>query len=359
MKGILYIGLLAGLASLALPAGAQSNQTKRRSPVMTMGEQHPTTQNGANANGLSVRAQELNARMTQTIPANTRWMRVLYRRLDLKKEANAPLYYPPRPMGGSENLFSTLFRLFLEGKIKVYQYVDGYEPFDEAHLLKLKDFLDGAHIYYEVKTGKNKADTTYVVNDSDIPSADVLSYYVKEAWYFNQNNSLFDVKTLAICPLVTQAGDLSATETTPLFWVPYESIRPYLAEMHIMTSDVNNAKTLSMDDYFRNRMFKGDIIKTENLMNKTMQQLYPNTDSLHLAQQAIEKQLATFHAALYVQPDSTQLVSKKGAKVKKASKQRGASTAKAPKEEKTKQPKAPKVKVQRESSAPRHSVRRR
>ena len=53
----------------------------------------------------------------------------------------------------------------------------------------------------------------------------------------------------------------------PMFWLPYENIRPYISNSYIMTSNMNNAMTFTMDDYFRRRMFEGDIIKTQNLMN--------------------------------------------------------------------------------------------
>lgn len=353
----LLISTIAGIALATVQMAAQTNaqqQQARRAPVARTGARETTTENKST---LTVRAQDLNERMTQEIGGNTRWMRVVYRELDLNNEQNAPLYYPPRPVNGQMNLFSTMFNLFVEGKVQAYRYEDGYEAFDDEHKLNLKEFLDGAHIYYE-EVAQRGADTTFVINESDVPSAEVLTYYVKEAWYFNQDNSLFDVKTLAICPLVTVAGDLSATETTPLFWMPYEEIRPYLADKSIMTSDVNNAKTFTVDDYLRRRMFKGEIIKTENLMNKTMRQLYPDPDTLRLAQQAVDKQITDFHESLYVKPDSTQLdpkaakkAEKEREKAAKAAAKDSGSTVKAPKQEKVKAPKA--------ETAPVRSVRRR
>lgn len=57
---------------------------------------------------LTVRAQDMNERMTQNI-GNARWMRVIYRQIDLTKEQNAPLYYPTQPMNGTdESVFDHL-----------------------------------------------------------------------------------------------------------------------------------------------------------------------------------------------------------------------------------------------------------
>ena len=107
------------------------------------------------------------------------------------KEQNAPLYYPTRPMNGQMNLFSVIFQLLGENKIKAYEYLDGYEEFDEAHLINFKDLLDRFYILYEEIPGRAGEEPTFVINESDIPAADVRSYYVKEAWYFDQNNWRF------------------------------------------------------------------------------------------------------------------------------------------------------------------------
>ena len=204
--------------------------------------------------------------------------------------------------------------------------------------------------------GRNIAFVDY---ESDIPSETVRSYYIKEAWYFDQNNSVFDVKTLAICPIMTTSGDVGEL-TMPMFWIPYESIRPYINTAFIMTSNINNAMTFTLDDYFRRRMFEGEIYKTQNLMNQPLMAYCPTPDSIKKEQDRIEGQLVAFEKSLWFQPDTTQVEDPKAAKkAKKASArgQGGATTEKAVKEtkEKTVKTKAPKA----EKSSPVRSVRRR
>jgi len=252
------------------------------------------------------------------------------------------------------NLFYTIFQLLREGKIKAYEYIDGYEVFDDDHLIDFKkDVLDRAYIYYE-ETPAPGGKSSLVVNESDIPSADVKAYYIKEAWYFDQNNSVFDVKVLAVCPILTVTGDLGE-QRLPLFWLPYENIRPYIAQSLIMTSNVNNTKTFTVEDFFRRRMFDGEIVKTENLMNKTLREEYP-ADSLPLAQEEIEKQLDDFQQSLYWRADSTQSSSSKAAR--KAAKAR----AKADKSQSTKETTTDDAKKtpapQSERTTPARSVRR-
>lgn len=341
---------------LAQEDGGNTQQAERKGPRASRGERADKKDN----NGLpelTVRAQDMNERQTQEI-GNARWMRVLYRQIDLTKEENTPLYYPVHPMNGQMNLFSIIFQLLGDNKIKAYEYLDGYEEFTDAHLVNFKDLLDRFYILYDEVPGKNGADPTYVINESDVPSEDIRSYYIKEAWYFDQNNSVFDVKTLAICPIMTSTGDMGET-TMPMFWLPYENIRPYIHTTPIMTSNINNAMTFTIDDYFRRRMFKGDIIKTQNLMNQPLQAYCPTPDSLKNEQERIEGQLVAFEKALWVQPDTTLVEDTKASKKTKKAKTtsvRGTSTAAAPKEKETKV-KAPKP--ERSSSNAVHSVRRR
>ena len=363
MRHLYYIALWAAALLMAAPLQAQeeesettTQQQRRRSPQASRGAREEKKETGLPE--LTVRAQDLNERLTQEI-GNARWTRVIYRQLDLMKEENAPLYYPTRPMNGQMNLFSTIFQLLGEGKVKAYEYLDGYEEFTDDRLIKFKDLLDRFYILYEEVPGRRGEEPTFVINESDIPSADVRSYYVKEAWYFDQNNSMFDVKILAICPILTSVGDMGET-TMPMFWLPYENIRPYINTAYIMTSNLNNAMTFTLDDYFRRRMFEGDIIKTQNLMNQPLQAYCPTPDSLKNEQARIEKQLTGFEEALWYKPDSTPLAgdskeAKKAAKRAAKEREKAEKQSSASKKETTVKTKAPKA----QKSAPVRTVRRR
>lgn len=354
MKRLHYIVALVSTLTLfsSLHAQNTNEQPERRAPRVRTGERE-SVKKDIGLPELTVRAQDMNERMTQET-GSARWMRVIYREIDMTKEQNAPLYYPVRPLNHSMNLFSTIFHLMSEGKLMAYEYLDGYEVFDDEHVIDFrKDVLDRAYIYYEEIPGTAGSEPSVVINESDIPSADVRAYYIKEAWYFDQNNSVFDVKSLALCPILTTTGDLGE-QRLPLFWLPYENIRPYITNSLIMTSDINNAKTFTIDDYFRRRMFEGEIIKTENLLNKTLREYYPEPDSLKLAQQEIEKQLETFRQSLYWQPDTAQAINPKEARRAARRTASAASSSSSAKQQEAKTAPAPKA----ERAAPVRSVRR-
>jgi gliding motility associated protien GldN len=162
----------------------------------------------------------------------------------------------------------------------------------------------------------------YVVDDVDIPSNEIQGYYVKEAHYFNKSNSVVDIKILAICPLMFRQGDYdSETTREPLFWLPYEQIRPYAERMPIMLSNLNNASTQTIDDFFRKHEFNGEIYKTTNLRNLALFQKHNGVDSLvKKEQKVIETQLKDFRNKLWATSDTPSETPAK-AKVSKAKKE--------------------------------------
>ena len=108
MKRIYYIVTCLLALATVLPAQAQeendntrsTTQQQRKGPRASRGERAAAKEESGMPE-LTIRAQELNERLTQQI-GNARWMRVVYRQVDLTKEQNAPLYYPVRPMNGQE-----------------------------------------------------------------------------------------------------------------------------------------------------------------------------------------------------------------------------------------------------------------
>lgn len=346
MKRLFCIITLINALVAVNTVNAQENQQERRTPRLERGER--AAENTSTLPELTVRAQDLNDRLTQEV-GNARWMRVIYREVDLTKEQNAPLYYPIRPINGTSNLFSTIFQAVSENRVDAYEYLGDYEDFSDDHkIIFNKEFLDRYYIFYEEVAGQG-GNTSLIINESDIPSADVRSYYVKEAWYFDQNNSVFDIKILAICPILYASADFGE-ERRPMFWLPYENIRPYIRNNYIMTSNVNNAKTFTIDDYFRRRMYDGEIVKTENLMNRSLVEYCPTPDSMKREQERIENELTTFQQSLYLQPDTAVTAAANDTKKKTSARATRVSSTKEPKAQKAKAPKA-------EKSAPARSIR--
>ena len=260
------------------------------------------------ANGITTRAQ-LSYPTSMQMKEDVVWRRDIYREIDLTKGDNAGLYYPVEPIGSQMNLFTYLFKLVLSGQIKAYEYrLDGNESFEPDAIVKPLALLDNYHIYYERKDGKLKLD------NSDIPSKEVKSYYVKETSYYDQYSSTFHTKILALCPIMSSDDGFGDTETKyPLFWVKYDDVAPFLAKQTIMTSDLNNAATMSVDDYFVKNMYQGKIYKTNNMLGKTLAQYCPNDTAMQKEQARIEAELKAFEENIWgdkVRKDSLDSIAK-------------------------------------------------
>ncbi len=248
---------------------------------------------------------------TSITDADRQWMRVIYRELDLDQDVNAALYYPEEAIDGQENLFRIIMRLLANNQLTAYEYLDGRELFTDQYKLKVSDLLDRFHIIYTPAKGSTEKNPKYTIDESDVPTNEVLSYYVIERWEFDTRGNRMKTYVDAICPVLHRSGDFGGEAVKyPMFWVKYSDLRPWLAQQTIFTSDDNNLPTCTYDDFFNLSMYKGDIYKTRNLRNKSMMQMYPDSADLHRAQDSIQQRLDNFEKKLWV-PDREQVIAAK------------------------------------------------
>ena len=307
----LYVVLLVGAFSLNGMAQSPLRQAEAAAKVKKN-----------NANNLTMRAQ-LMFPTQEKMGEDVVWRRDVYRELDLNDNANASLYYPVEPLGTQMSLFTYLFKLVMAGPkrggIAAYNYDvnTGNERFIESLRVNPLKFLDDYHVYYE------RTDRGVHIDDSDIPSAEVKGYFIKESTYYDQNTATFHTKVQALCPVMYREDDFGDGVTKyPLFWVKYDDLAPFLAKQTIMTSNLNNAATMSIDDYFTMNAYKGKIYKTTNMLGKTLSQVVGN-DSVKLSkeQRRIESEIAQFEKSMWGNPvrkDSLDSIAKLDTKALKA-----------------------------------------
>ena len=208
-----------------------------------------------------------------------------------------------------------------------YEYrLDGNELFNDSSRIKPLAFLDNYHIYYERNGNRLHLD------NSDIPSREVKSYYIKESAYYDQGTGTFHRKVVALCPIMTREDDFGdGAATYPLFWVKYDDIAPFLSKQMIMTSNLNNAATMSVDDYFTTNKYQGTIYKTNNMLGQTLRQYCPTDSAMTAEQKKIEKELKDFEKNIYGDMakkdslDSIAAAEKDAKTVKKSRSRRGSS----------------------------------
>ena len=336
MKKLFIILLAAGM----MPAMMSAQPAARRQQQQQAAQQ----QSGQ----LTTRAQ-ISFPTQAPMDEDVVWRRDIYREIDLTQDANAALYYPVEPSGSQMNLFTYIFKLVMRRSVPAYEYrLDGNEVFDKSAQVNLKSLLDNYHIFYE------RTDKGIHIDDSDIPSKEVTGYYIKECAYFDQNSATFHTKVLALCPILRRDDDFGDAATSyPLFWIKYDDLAPFLTKQTVMTSNLNNAAVMSMDDFFTKNLYKGKIYKTNNMLGKTLAHYCPDEASMTKEQKRIEAELQAFEKNIWGDQarkdslDSIAKLDKKDLKVqRKKNRRAGGTSASSTKST---------VKKQRSSSSPRSS----
>lgn len=229
------------------------------------------------------------------------WMRVMYRSLDLTKDANGALYYPDEPVDGQDNLFRIIMKRMADGSLPAYEYLDGREMFTDDYKVKMRDVLDRFYIIYTDAKGSTEKNPKFTIEESDIPASEVLSYYIVEKWEFDRRSNRMRSRVEAICPVLHRAGDFGAEAVRyPMFWVKYDELRPFITTQNIFIDDDNNLATCTYDDFFQLGLYDGEIYKTRNLKNKSLMQLYPDPDDLAHARDSIQQRLDNYEKKLWV-----------------------------------------------------------
>ena len=341
-----------------LPLASQAQPKQRRVQQQQQEQQANKQQKKKSpSSGMSMRAQ-ISFPTALDVPEEVVWRRDIYREIDLTKDENAGLYYPVEPQGKQLNLFTYIFKLAQNGYIPVYEYpTDGSDVFTDDTKVQMKTILDNYHIYYEEQEGKLRVD------NSDIPSSEVRKYYLKESDYYDQANSSFHVKVLALCPVMLRDDDFGGEATQyPLFWVKYSDLEPYLTRQTVMASSLNNAATMSLDDYFTLNMYRGTIYKTNNAQGKTLMQLCEgDTTKLSAEHKLIEKELEAFRKNIFGDPekkDSLDSIAKLDVKATKKTKTKSASTSSGSRRTKAGKSKSGSSNSSPSNSSARVSVRR-
>ena len=236
--------------------------------------------------------------------------------------------------------------------------MDGNEVFSDSAKVAMKTILDNYHIFYEEKNGKIRVD------NSDIPSAEVKMYYLKESAYYDQANATFRRKVISLCPVMMRDDDFGGEASKyPLFWVKYSDLEPFLNKQTVMTSNLNNAAVMTLDDYFTMNRYEGKIYKTTNMLGRTLAQYCQNDSALKKEQMKIEGELKAFEQNIFgdqAKKDSLDSIANLDPKAareaqkaaKKANRRNGQNSAKVDK------PRKPKNQSGGGSSAARVTVRR-
>lgn len=226
---------------------------------------------------------------------NIEWKQDIYREINLMENDNIGLYCTQESTDCRYGLFDTVFSLAVAEKIPIYRYnIDGNEVFNEDSKVDIKDILRNHHIFFQIKDGH------VLIDKSDLPSDEVLAYYIKEEVFYDIANSNFRTRVIALCPILVEDNEfIDGLERYPLFWVKYDDIKPYLNNITIIPDYRNTAKVMSMTDFFARNLYKGDIYKVSNALGRTLNQIADSDSTLKAAQQHIENNIQRIQKTTY------------------------------------------------------------
>lgn len=267
--------------------------TKKTTPKKT------GTQPSEVAEGMTLRQQAF-AEYQRQEPQYVPWQHVVYRELDMNVGDNASLYYPIEPTDGMTNLFRVIMDALCTGQLKAYEYLDGREMFTEKYQINVETMLQRFEIPYQTQAaGAGK--TIYRVEEVDVPSNEVMSYYLKERWQYDLTGSRYKAQVLALCPVLHRIGEFGGDAVSyPMCWINFEDLRPLLRAHLVMLDGMNNAPRLTMEEYFTLNKYKGELYKVQNTRGLNLMQQYPDPDSLSVARARIEAELRGFKDSLWV-----------------------------------------------------------
>jgi gliding motility associated protien GldN len=287
-------------AAPAQPAAAKNDNNTAAVKRTTTPAKNAKTATTATGEQGTLRAQAFDEYQRRDA-AESSWQRTVYRELDVTKGSNASLYYPEEPTDGLTNFFRVLLDLVVSGKVKAYEYLDGREVFSDKYLIKVTDMLQKFQIYYTEKPASGKAAAAITIDENDVPSTEVLSYFLKERWEFERTTSHYGPHVLALCPVLHRAGDFGGEAFKyPMFWVNYEDLRPYLRQQQIVSDGMNGAPRYTMEDFFNLTQYQGDIYKVQNLRGLSLIQQYPDADTLRQKRAEIDADLHRFGDSIWV-----------------------------------------------------------
>ena len=305
------------------PAAPAPVATKRTAPKKTGVKQSDL------AEGMTLRQQSF-AEYQRQEPQYVPWQHVVYRELDMNVGENATLYYPVEPLDGMTNLFRVILAGLCSGDLKAYEYLDGREIFTEKYQVNVEGMLEKFEIPYLVKSlGAGRY--ALHVEETDVPSNEVMSYYLKERWQYDLTGSRYSAKVLAVCPVVHRIGEYGGVTRYPMCWIDFEDLRPLLRGHMVMLDGMNNAARFTMEEYFLLNKYKGELYMVQNTRGLNLMQQYPDSASLSEARERIEAELRGFKDSLWVhEPTAMELAAADSISAARRAERRAARKVKEP-----------------------------
>jgi gliding motility associated protien GldN len=248
--------------------------------------------------------------------ADVMYYYTIWRTIDLREKVNHPLYFPTEVRGTWRSLAQTIFDAIdmdnpdkTEGVLPVYTDDMCLEPTPRG------DLKGNLAISYNIDDIDIETGEVIGTKPVEIPfePKDIISYNIKEIWYFDKQTSTFKTQILTLEPIMEyvrpntssnfdeeQEENVSeAPVKKRIGYIYYSELRPFLAKQEVYNVR-NNAQRLSFDDLLTwKREFASLIYKQANVYDREIQEYITNSRDQRLESERITDELRRFESDLW------------------------------------------------------------
>ena len=252
--------------------------------------------------------------------ADVMYYYTVWRTIDLREKVNHPLYFPSETKGTWRSLAQTIFDAIdmanpdkTDGVLPVYADEMCTMPTSREDLRgNLSEISQIPDI--DLETGEEIGMKELVV---EYEPKQIISYNVKEIWYFDKQTSRFYVQILEIEPIIeherastsydydSEGGESDDNDVRGTMmkkrvgYIYYPELRPFLAKQEVFNVK-NNAQRLSFDDLITwKRDFTSYIYKEANVYDRDIADYIANSRDQRIESERITDQLRTLESDLW------------------------------------------------------------
>ena len=243
----------------------------------------------------------------------------VWRTIDLREKINHPLYFPSEPRGTWRSLGQTIFDAIdmsnaerTEGVLPVYSDEMCTFPYSRDELQGLVANVQTI-TKIDLESGEEIGEEELV---TQLEPKDIISYNVKEVWYFDKQYSTFRVQILMLQPIIEYEKPNNNSSyyddenqddedvkgvmmKRKLGYIYYNELRPFLAKQEVFNVK-NNASRISFDDLITwKRAFSSLIYKESNVYDRQIDDYIANSRDQRIESERITENLRKFESDLW------------------------------------------------------------
>ena len=195
--------------------------------------------------------------------ADIAWEKRIQRVIDTREKLNLPF------RSQELNLFTVFREMITKGDITAFRDDKFTTPLSPAE-------VDGKMVTLDtlVEYDPDTYTENIKVARNEINWENVMSYRIKEVWYFDKQRSVMDVRILGIAPIYQSPKDMDAgIPASPIFWIYYPEARSPLSKYRYFNEE-NDIAPMTYADVFDTRVFSSYIYKRSNVLDYRLKDFF-------------------------------------------------------------------------------------